>query len=224
MEDTGPDIPSGTIPLLFKPVTQGDSTLSRSFEGTGLGLAISQRLAEAMGGKISVTSTPGRGSTFSLRLPVDCCVGDMECTVVKKPPQPIPACPESKEVPSPGSLVLVVEDDVICRLLAGKMLKTIGWRAEFAPDGQAAIEAFAHGKFSAIFMDMQMPVMDGITATKIIRETEADTGLRVPIIALTANVMPGDRERCLAAGMDDFLSKPFNRDQIAACLASHCRP
>jgi len=92
---------------------------------------------------------------------------------------------------------------------------------EFARDGQAALDAFVPGKFSMIFMDMQMPVMDGITATKMIREAEGTTETRVPIIALTANVMPGDRERCKAAGMDDFLSKPFKKDEIAACLARH---
>ncbi|MFZ4683180.1 MAG: PAS domain S-box protein [Terrimicrobiaceae bacterium] len=223
VEDTGPGIPSGTIPLLFKPFTQGDSTLKRSFEGTGLGLAISQRLAEAMGGKVSVASTPGRGSTFSLRLPVECGAGDSETAVAKKVPRHVPASPGTQEASSPGNLVLVVEDDAPSRLLAGKMLQAVGWRAEFARDGQAAVDAFAPGKFSAIFMDMQMPVMDGITATKMIRETEADTGLRVPIIALTANVMPGDRERCLAAGMDDFLSKPFKKEDLAARLATHRR-
>ena len=222
VEDTGLGIPSETIPLLFKPFTQADSTLRRPFEGTGLGLAISQRLAEAMGGKITIVSTPGRGSRFTLRLPIEDRSGQPER--VEKPPQSVPASSGAGGAPPPGNLVLVVEDDATSRLLAGKMLESLGCGVEFARDGQAAVDAFASGKFSAIFMDMQMPVMDGITATKMIREAERATDSRVPIIALTANVMPGDRERCNTAGMDDFLSKPFTKDVIAACLARHCRP
>jgi len=222
VEDTGLGIPSETIPLLFKPFTQADSTLRRPFEGTGLGLAISQRLAEAMGGKITIVSTPGRGSRFTLRLPIEDRSGQPER--VEKPPQSVPASSGAGGAPPPGNLVLVVEDDATSRLLAGKMLESLGCGVEFARDGQAAVDAFASGKFSAIFMDMQMPVMDGITATKMIREAESATDSRVPIIALTANVMPGDRERCNTAGMDDFLSKPFTKDVIAACLARHCRP
>jgi len=223
VEDSGLGIPAETIPLLFKPFTQADSTLRRPFEGTGLGLAISQRLAEAMGGKITIISTPGRGSTFTLRLPIERAGGHPDTDVAEIAPQPVPASPGSGEVPPSGNLVLVVEDDAASRLLAGKMLEAIGWRVEFARDGQAAIDAFAPGKFSAVFMDMQMPVMDGITATRLIRETEGATETRVPIIALTANVMLGDRERCMEAGMDDFVSKPFKKDEIAACLARHCR-
>ncbi len=223
VEDTGIGIPSETIPLLFKPFTQADSTLRRPFEGTGLGLAISQRLAEAMGGKITIISTPGRGSIFTLRLPIEGAGKDPENAAVEKQPQSSPACPGAGGGTPPENPVLVVEDDTSSRLLAGKMLEAIGWRVEFARDGQAALDAFVPGKFSMIFMDMQMPVMDGITATKMIREAEGATETRVPIIALTANVMPGDRERCKAAGMDDFLSKPFKKDEIAACLARHGR-
>jgi CheY-like chemotaxis protein len=116
-----------------------------------------------------------------------------------------------------GKRVLVVEDDRDCSTLAGKMLQRLGYSAEFAADGAEAIEAFAPGKYFAIFMDVRMPVMDGLDATRKIRERES--GSRVPIIALTANVMPGDRDRCLAADMDDFISKPFKRDDLAAKLA-----
>ena len=121
-----------------------------------------------------------------------------------------------------GGLVLLVEDDRVSSLLAGKILASLGYRAEFVADGRAAVGAFVPGKFAAILMDMQMPVMDGIEATRKIREIEAAADVRVPIIAQTANVMPGDRERCIAAGMDDFLSKPFNRDEIADMLARFC--
>ena len=115
--------------------------------------------------------------------------------------------------------MLVADDEQNSTLLAGKMLQSLGYRADFAADGAEAVKAFVPGKFSAILMDMAMPVMDGLEATKKIREIEK-TGRRVRIIAITANVMPGDRERCLAAGMDDFLSKPFKRAELAAILAS----
>jgi CheY-like chemotaxis protein len=130
------------------------------------------------------------------------------------PAAPVPG--DRDPAASTGELVLVVEDNPDCSKLAGKMLQSLGCRVEFAADGLEAIEAFAPGKYFAIFMDMRMPVMDGLAATKRIRELES--GSRVPIIALTANAMPGDRERCLADGMDDYLSKPFKREELAAKL------
>ncbi len=111
--------------------------------------------------------------------------------------------------------VLVVDDDRYSCVLAGKMLQLLGYRAEFASDGTAAVKAFLPGKYSAILMDVTMPLMDGLDATEKIREIEALAGGHVPIIAMTANVMPGDRDRCLAAGMDEFLSKPFHKADLA---------
>ncbi len=210
VEDTGPGIPADTLGCLFTPFTQAESTLSRRFEGTGLGLAISKRLAEAMGGSISVVSTPGQGSRFTFRLPPAASTG----SAIQPAESPAPP-----SLPPPGGLVLVVEDDAVSSNLLGRILSLIGCQAEFAFNGLEAVRAFAPGKFSAVFMDMQMPVMDGIEATKKIRELESRTaGARVPILALTANVMPGDRERCLAIGMDGFLSKPFKREELCAKL------
>lgn len=227
VRDSGPGIQPGLLEGLFEPFTQADSTLSRQFQGTGLGLAISQRLAETMGGKISVESTPEKGSTFTLRLPLDppCSAG------LAAVPQDSPGCERTPalteqlppvrtgEVHGDGALVLVVEDDPDNSKLAGKMLNALGYRAEFAFNGQEAVQAHGPEKYYAILMDMQMPVMNGLDATKKIREIEEGSGRHVPIIALTANVMPGDRDRCLAAGMDDFLSKPFNKAGLAAKLA-----
>ena len=211
IEDTGPGIPPGTIALLFQPFVQGDSSLRRRFEGTGLGLAISQRLAQAMGGNVIVSSTPGKGSTFTLRLPAD---RDAAVAPEAKIPKQQPP-----NLPPAGGLVLVVEDDRVNGMLADKILNSLGMRVEIARTGRAAVEAFAPGKYAAIFMDVQMPEMNGIEATKMIRRIEAGTGTRVPIIALTANVMPADREQCLDAGMDAFLSKPFKKDEMSAKLA-----
>ncbi len=209
VEDTGIGMTSETMELLFHPFVQADMKRNRTFGGTGLGLAISQRLAEAMGGKITILSTPGKGSTFTFHLPLE---------ILPPSSEPADAAPCDPDSAQPaGALVLVVEDDHNSTVLAGKILQRLGCRAEFAADGAEAVKTFEPAKFSAILMDMAMPVMDGIEATKIIRARES--GSRVPIIALTANVMPGDRERCLDAGMDDFLSKPFKKDELAAILA-----
>ena len=214
VEDTGIGISTEALALLFKPFTQVDSSLHRSFGGTGLGLSISQRLAEAMGGAITVASTPGKGSTFTFRLPLG-------SPTPKSGSGILPLCQEkpSSGTPLPHALALVVDDDNASGVVAVKMLQNLGYRAEFAADGAKAIEAFVPGKYSVILMDVAMPVMDGLEATGKIREVEAATEFHVPIIAFTANVMPGDRERCLAAGMDDFLSKPFKRAELAAKLA-----
>jgi CheY-like chemotaxis protein len=115
--------------------------------------------------------------------------------------------------------VLIVEDDHVSRILAGKLVSLLGFTVEFAEDGLQGVEAFVPGKYSAVLMDMQMPVMDGIEATRRIRQIERDAGASpVALIALTANVMHGDRDRCIAAGMTDFLSKPVNRADLAAKL------
>ena len=219
VEDTGPGIPNETLADLFKPFTQADSTVSRQFEGTGLGLAISLRLAEAMGGTLDVVSAPGQGSRFTFRFPMD----------ATSPPQPaggsaagtaagrVFANTVGVALAADRAPIFVVEDDPTNRMLACKMIEHLGLRSEIATNGLEAVEAFAPGKFSAILMDMQMPLMDGLEATRKIREIES--GNRVPIIALTANVMPGDRERCLAAGMDEFLTKPFNLKELSDKLA-----
>lgn len=216
VEDTGAGIAPDILPRLFQPFTQADSTLRRRFEGTGLGLAISHRLAKAMGGEIRVVSEPGSGSTFTLRIPLE------ECTLTEgaepaEPPADIPRRP--RPAADDRRTVLVVEDDAVSRMLAGKVLESCGYNAEFAADGLEAMAAFEPGKFFAILMDMQMPKMDGIAATRGIRAAEAEVGApSVPIIALTANVMPGDRERCIEAGMDNFLTKPFRRDELDGLL------
>ena len=263
VQDTGLGISPEMLDLLFQPFTQADSTIHRPFEGTGLGLAISRRLAEAMGGSISVVSTPGKGSTFTFRLPLEIPPPTRGTGVPPVPAQsvapgsvlphtggtpnavrisgmgilPMRGCSEHRQdacatipaklpvlggtpMPPENKLVLVVEDDPDNSLLAGKMLQSLGYRVEFAADGAEAVAAFAPGKYFAILMDMRLPVMDGLAATRKIREH----GVRVPIIALTANVMPGDRECCLADGMDDYLLKPFKRAELAAKLARFTQP
>ena len=215
--DTGIGISSETIGRLFQPFVQAETTMHRRFEGTGLGLAISKRIAEAMGASLAVESAPGKGSTFRFRLPLEP-APSLSGSILPNPP--------NRRAPAlhPGALALVVEDNSDSRTLVGVMLRNLGCRAEFSADGAEAVKAFAPGKFSAILMDVSMPVMDGLEATKKIREIEAAAGAgHVPILAMTANVMSGDRERCLASGMDGFLAKPFKLQDLSDKLAPFLR-
>jgi CheY-like chemotaxis protein/anti-sigma regulatory factor (Ser/Thr protein kinase) len=239
VEDTGIGISSESLAQLFQLFTQADSTINQNYGGTGLGLAVSRRLAEAMGGSISVVSAPGKGSTFTLRLPLEpgaVRAGGMAAMPSdgKKGPDNLegaapstPAFPIQKNgTPRRPSLqgtgdalpVLIVEDDRSNILILRKMLESLGYRVEFAGNGAEAVEAFAPGKFLAILMDLRMPVMGGLEATGIIRSRES--GSRVPIIALSANVVSSDREQNLPAGMDDFLAKPFTKAELAAKLSA----
>ena len=217
VEDSGIGIQPEAYDRLFKPFSQADSSISRKFGGTGLGLAISKRLAEAMGGSLTVISTPGQGSTFTFRFPLE--ASDHPRAADTNPPQSAEQPSDNLSLTQSNINVLVVEDHPISSILVGKMLKLLGCRTVFAYNGREAIEKFATGEFSAILMDMSMPVMDGLTATTRIRNLEAVRGSSpVPIIAITGNVMPGDHQRCLAAGMTDFLSKPYKKDDLAEKL------
>jgi len=213
VEDSGIGISPETLARLFQPFTQADSKMNREYGGTGLGLSISKHLAEAMGGSIAVTSTPGKGSTFTFRFPLKF-----------SPATSRAVCPDQPNRGTlPDTAVLVVDDLKDSQKLIAKILQNLGYSTEFADNGSEAVKAFAPGKYSAILMDMAMPGMDGLVATRKIREIEAATGSHVPIIALTANVFTGVCEQCLAAGMDDFLGKPFTKSGLAAILAGAAR-
>jgi CheY-like chemotaxis protein len=239
VEDTGLGISSEALARLFQLFTQADSTINQKYGGTGIGLAVSQRLAEAMGGTIAVASTPGKGSTFTFRLPLEVPARGMasvppvgkngpveksggRCSVsadFSDPKNGTARSPSLQGTTGRDALpVLIVEDDRSNSFVVGKMLQSLGYRVEFAANGVEAVEAFAPGKYLAILMDLRMPVMDGFEAVAILRSRES--GSRVPIIALSANVMPGSREIYLTAGMDDFLPKPFKKEELAAKLAS----
>ena len=203
--DTGVGIAPADRERIFEAFQQGDDRTTRRHGGTGLGLAISKEIVQLMGGEIGCESTPGQGSRFWFRV---------ELPAVEAPP-------ERAGKPANGvtAHLLLVEDNPINREIAKEALEFSGFVVACAEDGEQAVALSAEMAFDAILMDCQLPVLDGYGATQRIREREAAAGAkRVPIIALTANVMAEDRERCLAAGMDDYLPKPFDFDDLVACV------
>jgi len=197
VRDTGIGMDHDTVARLFQPFTQADASMARRYGGSGLGLAISRRLAALMGGALSVTSAPGQGSVFVLSLPA------MPCEAPDRQSRTFTA------VQRPRS-ILLVEDNAVNRKVASLMLKSMGHQVEFAEDGQAALERLEEPGIDLVFMDCQMPVMDGLEATRRLRQR----GSRIPIVAMTANALEGDREACLAAGMDDYLCKPITPEAL----------
>ena len=207
VQDTGIGITRETQPLLFQSFVQADTSTTRRYGGTGLGLAISRRLVELMDGRIGVESAPGAGSRFWLqvRLPVD-----FAASAAADTPNPAPELARLR--------TLVVEDNSVNRRMIVAILAHLGVRADTAENGAIALEALAQRSYDLVFMDCSMPVMDGYLATEQLRHREG-SGVRVPVIAMTAYALKGDRERCLAAGMDDYLSKPASVKNISAVLS-----
>ena len=220
--DTGPGIPADRIDRLFKSFSQVDASTTRRHGGTGLGLAISARLAALMGGATGVDSTVGVGSTFWFTARVRPAV----------PSTPATAAPAAVAPPRVAGLrVLVAEDNEVNREVVTHLLTRMGCRPTVVNDGQAAVDAVAAdpGGFDVVLMDCQMPVLDGFAAASEIRRREADChGHRcvppLPILALTASAVAGDRDRCLAAGMDGYVTKPINTPELLAALAGLTRP
>jgi len=213
--DSGIGIELADRERIFEPFSQVDATESRRYGGTGLGLAISRRLAEKLGGVLALASEPGRGSTFSLILPV----GEPS-TTERTPTVEIPVL--VPELPSLRGRVLVAEDGADNQRLMTRLLGLAGLEVEIAADGRRAVErvlaAEREGRpFDAVLMDMQMPELDGYAATQALR----DGGYVRPIIAVSAHAMPEDRERCIAAGCDAFAPKPIERRQLLDLLAQH---
>ena len=202
--DTGVGISFKAQKSLFNPFTQADTSVSRQYGGTGLGLAICKRLCEAMGGTIDIESAPGHGSKFSFTV---------RCGVGSEPEVAAPSMVPTIKVVAEDIDVLVAEDNDIIRTLISKLLARRGYRADLVCDGREAVEAVQKKHYDLVLMDMQMPQMDGVTATKTIRGLRGSKS-EVPIIALTANALVGQREICLAAGMNGFLTKPIQPDAL----------
>jgi PAS domain S-box-containing protein len=207
VEDSGIGISPEAQSRLFQAFTQADSSTTRRFGGTGLGLAVSHQLAELMGGELSVRSEEGKGScfTFELGLPVS------HLPVVNLP---------TPAATSLSGRILVVEDHPVNQKVLSHQLQAMGLDFTLAANGIEAIEKFSSNRYALVLMDWQMPEMDGLEATRRIRELETGSGARpTPIIALTANASSGFRETCLAAGANDYLSKPYGESMLAAMLS-----
>lgn len=205
VRDTGIGISENVQKSLFQSFTQANASTTRKFGGTGLGLAICRRLVELMGGEIGVTSQPGAGSTFWFTMPF----------AKPQPSASVPTPHHNHSIPAPvaprGVKVLLAEDNKVNQMVGVKLLKRLGYEVDVAENGTQAVEAWKRNQYPIILMDCQMPEMDGYEATGKIREFEKEQDLpRTRIIAMTAHAMQGDRELCLAAGMDDYLSKPVN--------------
>ncbi len=214
--DTGIGVPADRLGLLFQPFTQVDSSTARRFGGTGLGLAICRQLAELMGGQIEARSEERVGSTFTLRL-------RLPTAAVPQPLQtttPHPAPPHPLRICRSGpATVLLVEDNGVNRELATAMLESLQVTVVAAEDGDGALACADDTVFDLVLMDCQMPGRDGYATTREWRRRERVLGdARTPIVALTANAMQGDREQCLAAGMDDYLAKPFTLEALGKLL------
>lgn len=218
VHDTGVGIPGELHDHVFGSFTQGDPSSTRKFGGTGLGLSICKNLAEGMGGGIDFDSEEGKGSVFTVTLPFAVAHGDGKLKPGKGRVRAgrAPAC-------APTNLrVLVVEDSHTNRLVALKMLARMGIEADIAEDGHKAVEALGKAAYDLVLMDMQMPGMDGIETTRVVRTSPALARNKdVPIVAMTAHAMKGDRESFLASGLDDYISKPINRSELEAIICRH---
>ena len=210
VEDSGIGIAKAQQSLLFSEFTQADVGVARKYGGTGLGLAISQKLIKMMGGEIQLNSEEGKGSTFAFSI----------------------SAPESADAPSTlpkkaalqpnllGKHILLVEDNAINRQVISKMLEPTKAVVVMAEDGIKALDVLKEQSFDLILMDCQMPNMDGYECTRTIRVMELKTGWRVPIVAITANAYEEDKQRCLIAGMDDFIAKPINSDDLYTVIGN----
>jgi len=210
ISDTGIGIPADRLPDLFSRFTQADSSTTRRYGGTGLGLAICRQLAELMGGQVTAESRAGEGSTFRLELNLPLAAPSAVADAVSSPAAPDVAVLN-------GLRILLAEDNVFNQKVAQMTLARFGCRIDTVANGAEAVRMAQEFLYDLILMDCQMPEMDGYAATGLIRQL-AGPAAAVPIIAMTAHAMPGDRERCLASGMDDYLSKPVRADDLRDVL------
>jgi signal transduction histidine kinase/HPt (histidine-containing phosphotransfer) domain-containing protein len=218
VSDTGIGIRQEILPQLFQPFTQGDASISQTFGGTGLGLAISRQIAYLLGGDLTVTSVLGQGSTFTLTVPA----GSLEGIPMLGHPAEAMQENAGHELESPiaslkGIRILLAEDGYDNRKLIETILRLAGANVASVENGRLAVDKLEAESFDVVLMDINMPEMDGYEATRLLR----DRGYDKPILALTANAMEGDSERCLAAGCDEHLAKPIDRARLLSTIAAH---
>jgi PAS domain S-box-containing protein len=212
VRDTGIGIPGDKVQRIFQPFEQADTSTTRRYGGTGLGLSISAQLVELMGGRIGVSSEPGQGSIFSFSA-----VFGMAEQAPVRPPQAARLVGQTRPL-----RVLLAEDAPANQKLAVLLLEKLGHAVSVAGTGHEALQVLEEGSFDLVLMDVQMPEMDGFEATAAIRAREKRSNTHIPIIAMTAHAMKGDRERCLAAGMDDYVAKPIRLHELDEAIERVC--
>ncbi len=213
VRDTGIGIPADKRDAIFSAFTQADGSISRKYGGSGLGLAISAKLIQLMNGSIRLESQPGQGTLFEFYVP---------CQVPDAPEAPVIPC-TANAIALHCKRVLLAEDNAVNQKVAARLLEKSGHSVVVASNGMEALHALERERFDVILMDIQMPELDGIEATARIREREKHGSYRTPIIALTAHAMTGDRERCLTAGMDGYVSKPIQLEELVQAICEVTR-
>jgi signal transduction histidine kinase/CheY-like chemotaxis protein/HPt (histidine-containing phosphotransfer) domain-containing protein len=219
VEDTGVGIPAHKLGEIFDKFTQGDASVTRKYGGTGLGLAITKQLVNLMGGQITVESKEGKGSSFCFNIP---CIAATQADINEKNEQyGIRCIATQNRTPIENARVLLVEDYNVNQVFAEKLLKKMGFcHIDLAENGVQALQQYRTHNYDMIFMDCQMPELDGYQTTEKLRMMEEGTPLHTPIVAMTANAMMGDREKCLKSGMDDYLSKPLRTEHLKKIIES----
>ncbi|MDH5219460.1 MAG: response regulator, partial [Gammaproteobacteria bacterium] len=213
--DTGIGMESNYLKQLFVPYSQANSKISRQYGGTGLGLAISRQLIERLNGKLDVKSTPGKGSVFSFYISAGenanrkLIRSQSELDSLNSPEKAF-----TNLVPKLSARILLAEDNKVNQILISKLIRRTGAEVDIANDGEEALAAIRKNKYDLIVMDIKMPRMDGIEATQALREE----GFTIPVIALTANALIEDRNTCLAAGMNAYLTKPVEKEKFYQAL------
>lgn len=218
--DTGIGMSKEGLRRIFSPFSQADTQTTRLYGGTGLGLTLCRQLIERMQGEIKVDSKEQQGTRFTVTLPIPV-YSDLNTDSPKQRAEPA-GLPEGSTQAQRSLRILLVEDNEVNQMVAGMLLKKMGHQVDTAENGQLAIEALEQQLYDLVLMDCQMPVMDGYEATRRIRKNPQWKDL--PVIAVTANVMQGDKDDCFASGMNDYITKPYNRKQLSAAITLWTSP